>query len=321
MKKLLTLLLLLSLALVAFSACSPTDQGEKISVGYLAGPTGMGLAKLITDTPEDSEKYEFLPYTDPNNATPDLINGTLDMACLPTNAAANLFNKGNDLSVIAVNTLGSLYIIADKSANIETIEDLANKTVYASVPNSTTKPILDFILSENDVNATVSVDSPTHEDLIEKVKSSNGTAIAVLPEPKVSATLMQATNYEVKLNLSEEWSKVSSQPLAMGCIVVRNDFLKNNPKTVAAFLTDYKASVDFIASASNRESAAQTIVAAGIIPKLPLATSALKNLDGSIVLITGQEMRETLVKFYEVLLASSPNSIGGKLPENGFYYD
>ena len=321
MKKIVSLFLVLLTALSFFVSCSKNDDKQKISVGYLAGPTGMGLAKLIDLTPKDSEKYAFLPYTDPNNAIPDLISGTIDMACMPTNAAANLYNKGKDISVIAVNTLGSLYVIADKNTNIKNISDLEGKTVHASVPGSTTKPILDFILKENGVSASVVVESQTHEDLIKEVKNSNGTMIAVLPEPKVSATLMQTSNYEVKLNLSEEWSKISDQPLAMGCIVARNDFLKAHPTAVSSFLKDYKASVDYIAKADNRQQAAQVIVQLGIIPKLPLATSALKNLEGSFVLITGHEMKTTLSKFYDVLLSSSPESIGGKKPLRDFYYE
>lgn len=323
MKKTVAFILTIVLALSALVSCNPnkTDEIQKINVGYLAGPTGMGMAKLISDTPEDSEKYAFTAYTDPNLATPDLLNGTIDMACLPTNAAANLYNKGKDISVIAVNTLGSLFVIADKTVSIESISDLADKTIYASVPGSTTEPILKHILAENNVEAEIKVDSASHDDLVAKVKTSNGEAIAILPEPKVSATLMQASNYEVKLNISEEWSKISDQPLAMGCIVVRNDFLKNNKNAVDAFLKDYKASVDYIAAKENRENAAQIIFKVGILPKLPIATSALNNLDGAIVLITGDDMTQVLKKFYTVLLSSSPASVGNKQPADAFYYD
>ena len=320
MKKLIALILALTLSALTLASCSGKGD-EKISVAYLAGPTGMGLAKLITDTPEDSEKYAFTSFTDPNNAASELLGGNVNMACLPTNAAANLFNKGKDISVIAVNTLGSLYVISNKSTNIETINDLEGKTILTSVPGSTTEPILKYILEENGVNATIDSSSKDHDTLVAKVASAEGELIAVLPEPKVSAALLKADEFEVKLNLSNEWSKVSDEPLAMGCIVVRNDFLKENKKAVNDFLSDYKASVDFIASKDNSATAAQTIVDAGIIPKLPLAKSALANLDGSIVLITGQKMTDTLKSFYNVLLASSADSVGGKQPAEEFYYE
>ena len=322
MKKTIALILALTLSLFAFVSCAGTDADTSpLKVGYLAGPTGMGRAKLINDTPEDSAQYEFAAYTDPNLATPDLLSGTIDMACLPTNAAANLFNKGKDISVLAVNTLGSLFVIADKTANIETISDLEGKTIHLSVPGSTTEPILKYILEQNNIKAEVLIDSATHDDLVAKVKASEGSVIAVLPEPKVSATLAQAKNYEVKLNLSKEWDKISDEPLAMGCIVVRNDVLENKKNAIKAFLSDYKNSVQYIANAENKANAAQIMVDLGIIPKLPIATSALTNLDGAIVLITGQEMTQTLKKFYDVLLDSSPASIGEKQPADSFYYE
>ncbi len=323
MKKTLLLILALTFLLLSFASCTPTpsDKNEPLSIGYLAGPTGMGLAKLIEDTPEDSKDYTFSAYTDPNLAVPDLLNGTLDMACLPTNAAANLFNKGNEISVVAVNTLGSLFVIADENTKIETVSDLEGKTVFVSVPGSTTEPILKHILEKNNVHAEILVDSATHDDLIAKVKASNGSAIAVLPEPKVSAALIQVKNYEIKLNLSEEWDNISEKPLAMGCIVARNDVLENNKAAVDQFLDDYEASVQYISAKDNKTTAAQIILNTGIIPSLPIATSALENLDGAIVFISGQEMTQTLKQFYEVLLASSGETIGKKQPEDSFYYD
>ena len=321
MKKLIALLLALTLSTLAFASCGQGKGDTKVSVAYLAGPTGMGMAKLIKDTPADSEKYSFTAFTDPELVTPELLSGKVNMACLPTNAAANLFNKGKEVSVIAVNTLGSLYLISNKDTKIETIADLEGKTILTSVPGSTTEPILKYILKENNVNATIDSSTTKHDFLVEKVAKAEGELIAVLPEPKVSATLLQAKNFEVKLNLSKEWEKVSDQPLAMGCIVVRNDFLKSNKAAVDEFLKDYKASVDFIAAKENKESAAQTIVDVGIISKLPLAKSALGNLDGSIVLLTGQKMTDTLVAFYDVLLQSSAESVGGKQPTKDFYYD
>ncbi len=321
MKKIIALILALTLSALALASCGQGKADTKISVAYLAGPTGMGMAKLIADTPKDSAKYSFTAFTDPNNAVSELLGGKVNMACLPTNAAANLFNKGKNISVIAVNTLGSLYLISNKNANIETIKDLEGKTIHTSVPGSTTEPILKYILEENDVNATIDNSSKDHDVLVEKVVNAEEEMIAVLPEPKVSATLMQAMDFEVKLNLSMEWEKVSDQPLAMGCIIVQNDFLKANKAAVNEFLKEYKASVDYIAAKENRETAAQTIVDVGIIPKLPLAKSALGNLDGSIVLITGQKMTDTLTAFYDVLLQSSPETVGGKQPAKAFYYD
>lgn len=317
MKKFLSLLLLLALALTVFVSCKPQDDGAKIVVGTLAGPTGMGMAKLIADTPEDSTLYEFKVYSNPQTAIADLTAKKLDMLCLPTNTAATLSAKA-DISALAVNCLGSLYLLAKKDTKVESFADLEGKTLTTSVKGSTTEPIVDFLLKKNHVNATVDV-ALDHDALVASIVKGE-VEFAVLPEPKVTAALMQAKNYEVKLNLSTEWDKVSDGSLTMGCIVARNEFINEHKGAVNRFLDDYKASVDYIADDSHLDKSAETIVNAGVLPKLPIAKAALANLKGSIVFREGKEMKESLVSFYGVLLESAPDSIGGALPSDGFYY-
>lgn len=319
MKKLVSLILLLALTLTALVACAPKDDGAKITVGVMSGPTGMGMAKLMCDTAEDSALYAFEVYESPDTATADLASGKLDMLCLPTNTAANLASKtDNYISVLAVNCLGSLYLLAKKDTPVTSFADLEGKTLTTSVATSTTKPIVDFLLAENHVNATVEVESD-HNTLAARVKNAT-VEYAILPEPKVTAALMQNEDYEVKLNLSAEWDKVSDESLAMGCIVARNAFINEHKGAVNRFLDDYKASVEYIADTENAESSAQMIVNAGVLPKLPVAKRALANLNGSIVFREGKEMKETLTSFYSVLLAADPTFAGGALPKNSFYY-
>ena len=311
MKKIIATLLLLTTALLALAACSPYEEREKINVGVMSGPTGMGMAKLMRDNAEDSELYSFKVYSSPTDATADLANGTLDMLCLPTNTAAALANKQADyISVISINTLGSLYLLTDESTTISSVADLDGKTIVASVASSTTGPIIEYLLEQNGVNATVEFESD-HDALVTKVKDG-AYPIVVLPEPKVTAALMQNATYSIDLNLSTEWSKVSDTPLTMGCIVVRNDFLAENKASVDAFLADYKASIEYIGAGENLDSAAQMIVDAGVLPKLPVAKKALANLYGSIVYIDGADMKSALEGFYD--------AIGLKKPADSFYY-
>lgn len=151
---------------------------------------------------------------------------------------------------------------------------------------------------------------PTHDSLVAMLATGE-CEIAVLPEPKVTAALMQNTDYEVALNLSTEWSSVSDHDLAMGCIVVRNDFLRDHEGAVKHFLDRYRRSVAFISDEQNRDAAASKIVAAGVLPKLPIASSALKNLSGSIVYSDGDAMKNTLSSFY--------TAIGQQQPSDAFY--
>ena len=320
MKRILAAILILSISLLTFASClggnNSSGNGDsstaKIRIGALSGPTGMGMAKMINDNGLDSEKYAFTVFGSPEDAKNAFVAGDVDAICFPTNTAANLFGalKG-ELYVAAINCLGSLYLLSDNGTPITSVKDLEGKTVYTSVATSTTKPILDYILQKNDVDAKIEI-AKDHDTLVAMLASGEAS-IAVLPEPKVTAALMTNKNYSVRLNLSEEWDKVSSTPLTMGCIVVRNDFLENHKSVVDKFLKDYKDSIEYVGNADNNDSAAQMIVSAGVLPKLPIAKGALTNLYGSIVYQDGNDMKSSLKAFY--------TAIGLNQPSDEFYYE
>ena len=316
MKKLITSILLVIFALTMLVACGGGNNNAtddvKINIGVMSGPTGMGMAKLMSDAGENSDKYSFEIYSAPTNATADLASGALDMLCLPTNTAATLANKQSDyITVLAINTLGSLYLLTDGNTEIRSISDLDGQTIYASVPSSTTGPIINYLLEQNNVNATIEFEAD-HDALVAKVQDGSAP-IVVLPEPKVTAALTKNNTYSIDLNLSTEWEKVSETPLTMGCIVVRNDFLKAHKDAVDKFLEEYKSSIGYINDPANLDAAAQMIVDGGVSPQLPVAKKSLQNLYGSIAYLDGAAMKSALENFYTV--------IDLKLPGKDFYYE
>jgi ABC-type nitrate/sulfonate/bicarbonate transport system substrate-binding protein len=159
------------------------------------------------------------------------------------------------------------------------------------------------------------VSEATHDAVVLRMVKGE-IDIAVLPEPKATAAIIQAKqqgfNYSIKLNISDEWDKISDSGLSMGCIVVNNSLIEKNEKGLNDFLALYKSSIEYIGNQDNHDNAAEMIVAAGIIPKLPIAKSALNNLYGAIVYKDGKDMKNTLVDFY--------NAIGQEKPSNDFYY-
>ena len=317
MKKIIALLLTLIIAVSVLASCNQPAGSETatIKIGVMNGPTGMGMAKLINDNGAESEKYVFSSFSSPTDATASLQNGELDMLCVPTNLAANLAKKNPDfISVAAVNCLGSLYVVTDGSVQLTSLSDLDGKTVYCGEPTSTTPAILNYLFDLYNINVDLQIES-TNEVVSAKMAGGE-ISIAVLPEPKATAAILAAKQnshtYSIALNISEEWSEKSDSPLTMGCIIVKKSFLEENKAAVDAFLAEYKSSIEYIADPANHDTAAQMIVNAGILPKLPVANSALTNLYGSIVYIDGEEMKAALEGFY--------NAIGYDLPADSFYY-
>lgn len=134
-----------------YTPSTATDSGsKKLTIGVMNGPTGMGMAKLMNDSKENLQ-YEFRLYNSPQNAIMDLKDGTIDLACLPTNAVANSANKGMPFTSLAINTLGSLYVIVKDGVTVNNVNDLIGKTVYYGEPTSTTLPIFAYILEKNTI--------------------------------------------------------------------------------------------------------------------------------------------------------------------------
>lgn len=325
MKKLLAFLLLLTITITTLTSCfkknDESDQPTKIRIGTLSGPTGMGMAKMIADNGMDNYKYSFTVFGDPASAQDAFIAGDVDAICLPTNNAAKLYSKTNgNLYVAAINCLGSLFVVSTFEDNIDDIKDLEGRTIYASVPNSTTGAIINYILEQNGINATVSFEYKgeilNDHNMLSAYMSKGEIDLAILPEPKASATVASNSGrLTVSLNLSSEWDKVSSdtEPLTMGCIVFNKKFADNNKEEVNSFLDEYKASIEYINDSGTFIPSADNVVIAGILPNTGIARKALANLNESFVYIDGSEMQTALEAFYNV--------IGLELPDDAFYYD
>ena len=319
MKKLIALIFTISLLLSLF-ACTPNESTTKINVGYLAGPTGMGMAKLIHDNGgvDGNDKYSFTKFAGEapvQLARAALANKTADVVCLPTDNAATFAAQDSSLIVLSVNTLGSVYLIA--KTDIDSIENLEGKTIHTCI-SGTPKKIIEYILEESGVNATVSTEyngnALPSPDSLKTVLADSGCTIefAVAPEPIVTQVTSQNNSYKVELNLNTVWNGLSDTALTMGCIVSTKEFVKNNKKAVDDFLNEYKASIEFVNAQENVDAAAEYIVEAGVMGQVGPAKKALNNLRGSIAYLDGADMKAALIGFY--------NAIGVALPDEGFYY-
>lgn len=311
---------LLILALVLLVSCSPADNKEKtkVNIATLKGPTGMGMIKLIEDNSQDLtlNKYNFTLVGAPDEITGKLVSGEIDIAALPVNLAANLYNKTDGkLQLLALNTLGVLYIL-ENGESINSINDLDGKTIYATGQGSTPEYILDYIIKENDLNVTVEYKSE-HAELASLALAGEAD-IVMLPEPFVTTVLSKNADFRIALDITEEFERVGDGTvLSMGVIVVNAEFAKNNKKAVEDFLKEYGESAKFVNE--NIEDAAKLIAKHEIVASEEIAKSAIPNCN--IVLIQGSEMKDKVAGLYQLLFEYNPNSIGGIIPGDDFYYE
>ncbi len=350
MKKVISLFIVLALAITMFSACASSDENtnnttvpetsgtettaekeevvlskDPIRVFTLKGPTGMGMAPLMSEAENHKSplNYKFTVANAADEFAGNIIKGEFEIACVPTNLAAVLNKKTNGaIQVAAVNTLGVLYLLEDGN-EINNITDLNGKTIYSAGQGAVPEYALKYILDTFEIDCEIVYESD-HDVVVADIMTDKAD-IALLPEPKVTAALKNEKAPEglrIAFDLNELWEEACKKnnddsTLYMGCIIVNKAWASEHPNELNAFLNEYKESVDFV---NNDPEAASALIAKfEIIPKAPLAKAAIPN--ANIVFITGEEMITGLKGFYEILFKYNPSSVGGEIPGESLYYN
>ena len=322
MKMLLTTGLLLAMILVCAVGCGKKEEESTIiRVGGMKGPTSMGLLFLQEKDANGLalEDYEFRMVTSADELLPMMIKGELDIALVPANVAAILYQKTEgQVTVIDINTLGVLYMVSG-DASVQTVNDLKGKTIYLSGKGTTPDYVLNYILSGNDMLDEVKLEYKSEATEVAALLAEQPDAIGLLPQPFVTVACMQNDKLQVVLDMNEEWTNLQGENgsrMVTGVTVVRNEFLEKYPNAVKNFLQEHKESTEAINK--DLKKGAELVVNAGIIAKAPVAEAAISKCN--IVFLSGEEMKNALWGYLEVLFEQNPSSIGGKLPEDGFYY-
>lgn len=301
----------------ASEAQTPETPAQPIRVMVLSGTTGFGMANLMDAAAkgEAAQPYDVSVETDASNIVAALANGSVDIAALPTNAAATVYNKTQGkVQVLALNTLGVLYLVTDGSVTVESMADLEGQTVYAPAQNPSF--IFQHIVDANGLeNVTIDNTYAQPADLNAAVASGQ-VSLAVLPEPMVTIARSQNPDLVVALDLTEQWDQVSVPgSLVQGCVVVRKAFAEENAEAVSAFLREYGASIEGLHA--DVEGTAVKIEANGIFAKAAVAKKAIPNCN--VCFITGEEMQSALSEFLNILFKVAPASVGGAIPGDDFY--
>ena len=300
------------------TTATPAKPLAPMEIIALKGPTGMGLAPLMETAATGTAvgNYTFTLAGDPTQVSASVIKGEVDVACVPVNLASTLYNKTEGAYVcLAVNTLGVLHVL-EVGDSVQSVADLAGKTLYATGQGSTPEYILNYILEKNGIADKVTVEYETEHTALVSQFAAGMITLGMLPEPNVSAAMVQADGLRQALDLTAEWNKVSDTAPVQGCVIVKKSFAAENPEALEAFMAEYAASV--AATKNDVDNAAALCEKHGIVPKAAIAKRAYPNCN--IVFMTGAEMREALSAFLTVLYEANPASVGGKLPADDFYY-
>lgn len=353
MKKAVLILLSLIMCISVFAACADSDDNPSVAdsaepsveessvieasseeatseetstfdktvrIGGLKGPTSMGLVKLMQDNADGKSElnYEFTVEATADMITPLLIKGELDMAAVPANLASVLYNNTEGkIKVLAINTLGVLYIV-EKNSAVSSLSDLKGKTVYATGKGSTPEYNLRYLLSQAglDPDKDVTIEWKSEPTEVVALLKQSDSGVAMLPQPYVTVAQTQISELNVAINLNDEWDKLNNGSMMVtGVLVASAEFVDNNKDYVDAFLKEYKASTEYI-NANPAEASVWVEDKIGV--KAAVAEKAVPFCN--IAFISGEEMKEALSGYLNILFEQNEKSVGGAMPADGFYY-
>lgn len=297
------------------------EEKTTLRVAALKGPTAMGLVKLMDESENESGSlaniYTFSIEASPDAVTPLIAKNEVDIACIPANLAAVLYNNTGKIQVIAVNTLGVLYLVGNGSSDVTSLDDIKGRTIYSAGKGSTPEYAVETILSGYGLVDGVDVNVEWKSEHAECVAAlmKDPDALAVLPQPFATSAMMQNDSLVIIADLNDLWMDLSGTSLITGVTVVNKAFAEKNESAVNAFLEEYASSADWVNS--NIEEAAELIEKEGII-KAQVARNAIEKCN--IVVWTGDKLKTNLSVYLEALYNQNPKSVGGSVPGEEFYY-
>ena len=320
MKRFFATLLALALCL-GVSSCALAaehDPSADMSVMVLNGTTGFGMAKLMADVAEGKAAldYDFQVETDASAVTAALINGTCDVAALPANAAAALYNKTEGaVKLLALNTLGVLYLVVNsEKVTVESLADLDGMSVPVPAQNPTF--LFQALCQAAGVDVTCD-DTYAQPTDLRTALAAGEVDMAVLPEPMVTIACAANEDLAVALDLTAEWDKVyPAGSLVQGCAVVRTEYAGAHPAELAAFMEEYGASIAYLSE--DPAEAAKLIEQTGVFTNAAVAEKAIPHCN--LCFITGEDMQPLMDEYLTILYGVAPESVGGSVPDAGFYW-
>jgi NitT/TauT family transport system substrate-binding protein len=342
MKKITALILIVALFTLMFTGCIPKaqteqpkpekkledksenkedipEETEKIALRsvVLSGTTAMSMAKILKEKPaifKSEIEHEIIKA--PDLMAAKIISGEADFAVIPTNLAAKLYNKGVPYKLAASTVWGVLYVTS--SENIDGWEGLKGKEIYTIGKGLTPDILFRYLLKENGLDPEKDVKLiylPSPQELAQTLISEKGK-VGIVPEPMLTAVLMKNQNFNIYIDLQEEWKKttgIDSYPQTS--LIIKNEIIEKYPNIIDEFLTKYEESINWVNE--NKADAGEVIETLNIGLKAKIAE---KSIPGSnLKYVDAQEARPAVEKFLKVLMDFSADSIGGKLPDENFY--
>ncbi len=312
-------IVLLILLLAAGCRTSRQSKTDTFTIATLKGPSAMGMIRMIDSLSlEENPALKIKILNEPIQVRKMMLDGTADFAILPTTMAAIMYNKGQEYQLLAIPVWGTFYVFGSDTS-ITRWADLKGKRIHVMARGMTPDVLFRYLLLQNGIDPekdiTLDYSFPTHIDLANAVAAGQ-TELGVVAEP--FATLVMQKNKKVKLifDLNDEWARHQGNPLAITAFMAKKKIIQEQPQLVEKVMSAYAASTLWVNQ--QPDSAAVLIAKHQILPDEAVARAAIPRANLRFVRARG--ISHQIGAYLNVFYQLNPEIIGGKIPDEAFYY-
>lgn len=314
------LLFLAGLTGYLMSCASLRQKEDTGSLRFLAlnGPSALSMVFMMDSmTRHDSLPVSFEVFSEPKLIRSRLLQEEADIAMVPTNLAAIVYNLGLPYRLLMVPVWGTLYLCGTDST-IRALTDLKGQHLYSMARGMNPDIVFRSLLSENglDPDRDVFIDYafPSHIDLANAVLAGRADP-AVLSEPQISLIKQQDPDIRILIDLNAEWESTYGIPLPQTAVLVHEDLLTQFPAKISKLVQLMIWSAEKVNS--EPALAARLAVEKALFQNAAALEQSIPQSHIRPVLYP--ELKHPMKIFMEVFYTFNPESIGGKIPDENFF--
>ncbi|HEY4534149.1 MAG TPA: ABC transporter substrate-binding protein [Fusobacterium sp.] len=276
----------------------------------------MALAYMMEETKEiDGATLHYLLPKANDAMMVAMMKGTPDIAVIPSNLAAQLYQKQGEYKILGTLTSSSFYILGQNP--VSSIKDLKGKKIYAFAKGLTPDIVLKTILKQNQLEKEVDIQylSSPIEALQMYLKDKN--AFVFLTEPMITQAMLKNKEIKILFSMAEEWKKQFPQTTGFpqAVVVIKKELLGNYQFRKELDIS-LQASVNFL---YNSPRGAEVLAKYGFSFSDETLTPLLKRSGIQWTGIYSLKQKENFEQYYKILEKENPNMIGGRIPEDSIY--
>jgi len=332
MKKKLSLISVIVLSMLTLIGCgnSNTTQSEATKntagikeINFMApdGLPAIAVAKLIKEKPEVKAGYN-INYTiekSSESLVTSVMKSEPDIAIVPSNLAATVFNKNKEYKIAGTVGFGSFYI--GTTNENQTLEDLKGKEVYNIGKGLTPDIIAKTILKDKgiDVDKDINFSYVDGVNELAPIILAGKTQYAIIPEPALSTAQSKNEKFNVILDLNEEWKKINNSQYGypQSTIIVKKDLSENHKAFVKELLAQVKAGTEWVYT--DKETLGTYCEEIGVSAKKPIIIKAIDK--SNIKYVDIKDSYKEYETYFQKLNEFDPKTIGGSIPDDEIFME